>query len=150
MPGRRGIIAAAVLVALLVAIEVGVRQWWMRPKACLEIKNEGATAMEALVVVYGQTRMPAGRIPPGESLRVWVTAGPPGPLRLEFRQKGNGMQGFEIPDYDPRQNIQDAYKMVLAVSTNQFQRYVEDDETRAQESLGSRLLRWFESDLNSP
>ncbi len=40
MPRRRWIIALAVLIALLVAIEVVVRRW-ERPKACLQIINEG-------------------------------------------------------------------------------------------------------------
>ena len=149
MPRRRWIVATAVLIVLLVAAEVVVRQW-ERPKACLQILNDGTGPIEDLVVVYAETRMPAGRVLAGQSVHLWLTAGPPGPLRLEFRQKGNALQGFQIADYDPAQNIQDAYKLVLAVGPNQVQRYVEDDDTRKeQESLGARIMRWLELDQGS-
>jgi hypothetical protein len=150
MPRRRWIVATAVLVALLVAIEVAVHTW-ERPKARVQIINEGRATMEDLVVIYADTRMPLGRVLKGESVHVDMTAGRPGPLRLEFRQKDNGLQGFQIADYDPAQNIKDAYKLVLAVGTNQVQRYVEDDETRKEsETLGERIIRWLQSDEEAP
>ncbi len=92
--------------------------------------------MEDLVVVYADTRMPVGRILKGESAHVWMTAGPLGPLRLEYRQKGNALQGFQIADYDPGQNIKDGFKLVLVVGTNQIQRSVEDDQTRKDRTPG--------------
>jgi hypothetical protein len=150
MPRRRWIVATAVLIALLVAIEVGVRHW-VHPKACVRVINEGEQAIEDLVVVYADTRMPVGRLVKGQSAQVWMSAGRPGPLLLEYRQKGNALQGFQIADYDPAQNIKDAYKLVLAVGTNQVQRYVEDDETRSEdETLGERIIRWFRSDEDAP
>jgi hypothetical protein len=150
MPRRRWIVATAVLVTLLVAIEVSMRHW-VRPKACVQVINRGEGVIEDLVVVYGDTRMPAGRLTTGQSVQVWLTAGPPGLLRLEYRQKGNPIQGFQIADYDPAQNIQDAYKLVLEIANNQVQRYVEDDETRKQdETLGERIMRWLESDGDTP
>jgi hypothetical protein len=150
MPRRRWIVAIAVLVTLLVAIEVAYRQW-ARPKACVQVINRGEGVIEDLVVVYGDTRMPAGRLATGQSAQVWLTAGPPGPLRLEYRQKGNPVQGFQIPDYDPAQNIQGAYKLVLEIGSNQVQRYVEDDETRKQdETVVERIMRWLESDGATP
>jgi hypothetical protein len=150
MPRRRWIVATAVLVALLVAVEIGVRQW-ARPKACVQIINEGQEAIEGLVVIYGDTRMPVGRIPQGQSVQVRMTAGPPGPLRLEYRQKGNALQGFQIADYDPAQNVKDAFKQVVAIGTNQIQKYMEDDETRKEdETLGERIIRWLQSDDDAP
>jgi hypothetical protein len=150
MPRRRWIVATAVLVALLVAIEVTYRHW-VHPKACVQVINRGEGVIEDLVVVYGNTRMPAGRLATGQAVQVWLTAGPLGPLRLEYRQKGNPIQGFQIADYDPAQNIQDAYKLVLEIGNNQVQRYVEDDETRAQdETLGQRIMHWLESDGATP
>ncbi len=146
MPRRRWIIALAVLVALLVAIEVAVRRW-ERPKACLQIINDGDGVIEDLVVFYDDNRMPVGQILKGQSAHLWLTAGPPGPLRLEYRQKGNAIQGFQIADYDPAQNIKDAFKQVLVVGTNQLQRYAEDDDTRKEESLGEKVMRWFQSEM---
>jgi hypothetical protein len=150
MTRRRWIVATAVLIALLVGVEVTVRHW-ERPKACVQIINEGEGAIEDLVVIYANTRMPMGKVLKGQSVQAWMTAGPLGPLRLEFRQKGNALQGFQIADYDPAQNIKDAYKLVLAVGTNQVQRYVEDDETRKEdETLGERIIRWLQSDEDAP
>ena len=146
MPRRRWIIALAVLIALLVAIEVAVRRW-ERPKACLQIINEGDGIIEDLVVFYDDTRMPVGQILKGQSAHLWLTAGPSGPLRLDFRQKGNAIQGFQIPDYDPAQNIQDAFKQVMVVGTNQLQRYAEDDDTRKDETLGRKHHAWFRSEM---
>ena len=57
------------------------------------------------------------------------------------------MQGFQIADYDPGQNIKDAFKQVLVIGTNQLQRYAEDDDTRKDEPLGERVMRWFQSEL---
>jgi hypothetical protein len=147
----RWIVATVALLALLVGIEVSMRLW-ARPKACVQVTNQGESAIEDLVVVYGSTRMPAGRLTQGKSVQVWLTAGPPGPLSLEYRQKGNAIQGFQIDGYDPAQNIKDSFKTVLEIGTNQVQRYVEDDETRkeSEESLGKRLLRWLESDEETP
>ncbi len=146
----RWIVATTVLVALLVAIEVSVRRW-SRPKACIQVINRGEGVIEDLVVVYGDTRMPAGRLSKDQSVQVWVTAGPPGPLTLEYRQKGNALQGFQFADYDPAQNIKDAFKLVLEIGTNQVQRYMEDDETRKEdEPLGARIMHWLESDEDTP
>jgi hypothetical protein len=146
MRRRRWIVAAAVLVALLAAVEVGVRAF-VRPKAGVMIVNEGVEPIEDLVVVYRDTRMPAGRLSQGESVQVWLTAGPPGPLKLEYRQKGNAIQGFQLADYEPEQNISDGYKLVLAIGTNQVQRSMEPDETRRDdEPFGTRILRWLQAD----
>jgi hypothetical protein len=146
MPRRRWIIAATVLIALLVAAEVAIRRW-ERPKVCVQIVNEGDGVMEDLVVYYADTRLPVGRLPKGHSVHVWLTAGPIGPLRLEYRQKGNAIQGFQIPDFDPGHLIEDAYKQVLAVGTNQIQRSVDVDEIRNKESWGRAIWDWLQSEM---
>ena len=75
-----------------------------------------------------------------------MTAGPKGNLRLDFRQKSNALQGFQIPEFDPSQNLQDSFKLVLVVKTNEIQRFVEDDEFRKKtESLGERVKQWLSS-----
>jgi hypothetical protein len=150
MPRRRWIVALAVLAALLVAAEVTIRRW-ESPKACVQIINDCDGILEDLVVVYAETRMPVGRILKNQSAHTWLTAGPLGTLRLEYRQKGNAIQGFQIPDFDPGRLIQDSSKLVLVVGTNQIQRYVEEDDTRRdKESLGEMIRRWLRSELDPP
>jgi hypothetical protein len=147
MPRRRWIIALTVLIALLVAVEVVVRRW-ERPKACLQIVNEGDAVMEDLVVLYADNRLPVGRILKGHSAHVWMSAGPMGTLRLEYRQKGNAIQGFQIADFDPGQLIEDGNKQVLVVGINQIQRSVDEDQSRKdQKPWGRTLMEWFQSEL---
>ena len=146
MPRRRWIIALTVLIALLVAAEVAVRRW-ERPKACLQIVNEADGVIEDLVVTYADTRLPAGRLLKGHSVHVWLTAGPMGPLRLEYRQKGNAIQGFQIPDFDPDRLVEDSYKQVLTIGPNQINRYVDEDETRKKESWGRVIWDWLQSQI---
>jgi hypothetical protein len=147
MSRRRWLIALAMLIPLLVAVEVVVRRW-ERPKATLQIINQGDGIMEDLVVSYGDIRLPLGTLLKGQSVHARMTAGPLGPLKLEFRQKSNALQGFEIPDYDPALNIQDGYKQVIVVMTNQIQRFAEEDDTQGpRKSLWETLWEWFQSDL---
>jgi hypothetical protein len=147
MARKRWFIAVAVLVALLVAIEVTVRQW-ERPKGCVQITNEGQGIMEDVVVFYHDTQLSVGRILKGQSAQVWLTAGPVGPLRLEYRQKSSAMQGFQIADFDPAQNAKDGFKQVLVIGNNQIQRFVEDDDTRKDErSVGEKIIDWFKSEM---
>lgn len=148
MSRRRWIIVLAVLLGLLAAVEVVVRQW-ERPKATLQIINEGSGILEDLVVSYGDSRMPAGSILKGQSVHLRMTAGPPGRLRLDYRQKNNPIQSFWIDDYDPAQNLQDGYKQVLVVGGPQIQRYAEEDDTlQDQESLLARVQRWLQAELD--
>jgi hypothetical protein len=148
MSRRRWIIALAVLISLLVAVEVVVRRW-ERPKATLQIINEGDGLLEDLVVSYGDSRMMLGSLRKGESAHASITAGPRGPLRLEYRQKNNPIQSFWIDDYDPLQNLQDGYKQVLVLGGLQIQRYAEEDDTlEAQESIFSQFKRWLQAELN--
>lgn len=147
---RRWIIALAVLISLLVAVEVVVRGW-ERPKATLQITNAGDGILEDLVVSYGDSRMPAGSIRKGQSIHLRMTAGPLGPLRLDYRQKNNPIQSFWIDDYDPMQNLQDGYKQVIVVGGLQIQRYAEEDDTlEDRESMFSRVKRWLEAEFEPP
>jgi hypothetical protein len=148
MPRRRWLIVLAIFAALLVAAEVAVRRW-ESPKACVQITNDGDGIMEDVVVVYADSRMPLGPIAKSQSAHVRLTAGPMGPLRLEYRQKGNAIQGFQLADFDPVRLVQDGNKQVLVVGTNQIQRYVEDDEQlKDKESLGESIRRWLKSETS--
>jgi hypothetical protein len=142
---RRHWILLALVLVVLVGAEVAFRQW-VAPKACVQIVNQGDGAMDDLSVSYADTKITAGRLGVGQSTQVWLTAGPKGLLRLDFRQKGNALGGFQVPDFDPNQNIQDGFKLVLVVKTNEVQRFVEDDDSRKDaETLGERIKRWISS-----
>ena len=147
MSRRRWIIVLSLAAVLLVGAEVSLRQW-EAPKACVQIINQGDGVMDDLVVDYADTKVIVGRLAVGQSTHIWLSAGPKGPLRLDFRQKGNALRGFQIPDFDPAQNLQDAFKLVLVVKTNEVQRFVDDDEFRnGKETLGDHIKRWMNSEL---
>ncbi len=146
MPRRRWLIVLAIFAALLVAVEITVRRW-ESPKACLQITNDSDGILEDVVVVYADTRMPLGPIARNQSVRIRLTSGPIGPLRLEYRHKGSAIQGFQIADFDPGRLVQESFKQVLVVGTSQIQRFVDDDETgRDDESLGDKIRNWLKAE----
>src|SRR5262249_43214744 len=146
MSRPRWIVLGSLAVLLLVGAEVALRQW-EAPKSCVQIINQGEGAIDDLVVTYADTKVPVGRIALGQAAHVWLTAGPKGLLRLDFRQKGNALGGFQVPEFDPVQNRRDGFKLVLTVKTNEIQRFVEDDGSQSDwESLGDRIKRWISSE----
>jgi hypothetical protein len=147
MSRRSWIIIATLVLLLVVGAEVVVRTW-RSPKACVQIVNQGEAAIDDLVVSYAQTQVRAGKVGAGESAHVWFTAGKPGALRIDFRQKGNPLSGFQVPDFDPIENRSAGLKLVLVVKTNLVQRSMEDDEAMTPlESLVERLKAWIMADL---
>lgn len=140
---RWGLIALIVLLPTLAAVELVIRRW-ESPKAALEIVNEGNGPMEDLVVTYGDSRIPVGKVERGRSVRLRMTAGPMGPLGLEFRQKGNPNSSLSIPDYEPRQNLADGNKFVVVVQGALIQRYAEADEAPENPAAPwTWLKQWF-------
>jgi hypothetical protein len=150
MPRRRWIIALSLFAVLLVGVELALRRL-QSPKACVQVINDGDGTMEDVIIEYNGTTVPVGRLPMGTSTHIWLTAGPKGLLRIDFRQKGNALKGFQVSDFDPMQNLQDAFKLVLVVKTNEIQKYVEDDEFRKdKETLGDRIKQWMRSEIEPP
>jgi len=143
MSRRRSIILATLVAILLVGVEVTVR-FWEYPRACVQIVNQGDGTMEDLTASYGETKFTIGRLPVGQSAKVWFTAGPQGPLKLEYRQRGNSLGGFQVPDFDPIRNMKDNFMLVLVVKSNEVQRFMDDTETdEEKENLGDRIRRWM-------
>jgi hypothetical protein len=141
MSRRRWIILAS-LAVLLVGAEVTVRHW-VAPKSCVQITNKGDGAIEDLVVSYAGTQVAVGRLPAGQSTQVWLSAGPKGLLCLDFKQKGNGLAGFQVPDFDPAEIRRDGLKLVLIVKPNEVERFMDDDPLADRETLEDRIRRWI-------
>jgi hypothetical protein len=138
-------IVLSLAVVLLLGAEIAVRQW-KAPRACVQIINQGEGPMDDLLASYSGTEVPVGRLVVGQSTHIWLTAGPKGSLRLDFRQKGNALKGFQVPDFEPSQMIQDGFKLVLVVKSNEIQRFVEDADAQAgTETLGDRIKQWIMS-----
>jgi hypothetical protein len=145
MSRRRWIILLSVA-GLLLGAEVAIRQW-MSPKSCVQIINQGDGAMEDVIVTYAGSQVRVGRLPAGQSTHVWLSAGPKGLLRLDFKQKGNALMGFQVPDYDPVQNRRDGFKLVLLVKSNEIQRFMDDEPMADRETLEDRVRRWLRAEM---
>ena len=143
---RRHWIILASLAVVLLGVEVAVRHW-VAPKACVQITNQGDGAIEDLVVSYAGSQLAVGRLPVGQSAQVWLSGGPKGLLRLDFKQKGNALTGFQVPEFDPAQIRRDGFKLVLVVKRNEVERFMDDDPLADRETLEDRVRRWMRSEM---
>jgi hypothetical protein len=58
------------------------------------------------------------------------------------------MQGLQIQEFDPEENLNNNMKLVLLVKANRVERFVEDDEsTSPWKSLKESFTGWFEPDI---
>ena len=115
MTRRKWIILGALLVLLSIGAELVVRPW-NSSKGCVQIVNQGDDPMDDLILSYGGTKVRVGGLGAGQSTNVWFTIGGKGTLNLEFKQKGNPMTGFQVPDFDPAENLADGLRLVLVVT----------------------------------
>lgn len=145
---RRSWIILGVLACLAIGSEVLYRRW-SGSRACVQIVNETNLPMESLVVTFADSRVPLGSLAAGGSANVFLNGKTKGPLLVDYRQKGGSMSGFQIPEFDPAFYSGDHSKLVLTVTPTAIQRFVEADESSStSRSLGARLSRWIEADLN--
>jgi hypothetical protein len=101
--------------------------------------------MDDLVVSYGGAKVALGTLKAGKSTAVWFTAADKGTLNLAFHQKGNPMEGFQVAEFDPAENLKSGLKMVLIVRANRVERFLDDDEsTTALKSMKESVGSWFE------
>jgi hypothetical protein len=124
---KRNTIIVAGLAALLVGAEVGLNLWRGR-ETIVQVKNEGAEPIEGLTFRFGTRQTNVARVLPGESARVYLSGRRPGTLTMAFRQKGNAMTGYQVPEFDPDLMSREGFKLVLEVRPNEVVRYQEDSE----------------------
>jgi hypothetical protein len=144
---HKWVVIAAILLLVAGAAEFALYPW-KASKGCVQIVNQGDASLEDLVLSYSGTRVNLGYVPAGESRQAYFTAGKLGPLKLEFKQKGSPLAGFEVADYDPANNLRDGLKLVLFIKKDQVERAVDDDDTaKARENLIERVKIWFFPEL---
>lgn len=134
-----------VLVLLVIAIEIAVRSY-SPAKGVVMILNGNDEPMDDVTLTYAGARVEMGRLPPGGSAHAYFTAGPLGPLAVEFNQEGNPLKIFEIADYDPDRNRRDRFKLVLTVKNGQVERMTEDSQTTTPwDRITDTARDWFDS-----
>src|SRR5262245_53837600 len=92
-------VVAVGVVLLLVGAEVALRRM-QRPAGCLVGGNQGDEPIVGLVASCGASRAEVARIAPGETARLFLVGPPKTPLKLTFRQRGNALTSFEVPEFD--------------------------------------------------
>jgi hypothetical protein len=139
---RRWRVVCVVLLVSIVGVEVGL-ELTVSSAARVDIVNQSGETIEDLVISYHGTRVTIGDVADGAVATAWVSVGKPGAVKLDFRQKNNGMNGLEIGDYDLSKDCADGFKLVIVVQNNQVQRYLEDDDRMSWGRLGDRIREWL-------
>jgi hypothetical protein len=121
----RGVWIGVAVVGTLLGAEL-VLEAVKSPEACVEVENQGAEPIEGLVVTCGTDRAVAPKVAPGDKVRLLVAGKGPQTLQLGFRQRGNGLTGYQVPGFDPGQMAADNFKIVLQIRTNEVIRFQDD------------------------
>jgi hypothetical protein len=146
---RKWMILAGVVVALAIGAELAVRSIGSSA-ACVQVVNESGEPIEDLVLSYAGTTLQLGTVATGQSIKGWFSASDKGPLRLGYAQKGNGIGGFEVSDYDPGDNRRNGSMLVLVVRLNQVDRYVDKDESiGSPQGILGRMIDSIEDDVRA-
>jgi hypothetical protein len=85
-----------------------------------------------------------GRIAPGETAKLFLVGLPKTPLKLTFRQRGNALTSFELPEFDSALLRKDRSRLVLNVRTNEVERYQEEDDPSPLRRGARGAWDWFE------
>jgi hypothetical protein len=150
MSSKKKVAIIAVVVLLAAGAEVAYRRT-DHGTSGVEILNQGDATLENLVVTYGKTRIPVGNVPPGHGRTVRIKPGERGFLRLDYEQRGQPVQGFQVPEYDPAQHLRDGFKLVLTIKNSEFQRGMEDDEYNPPETaMVDKVVDWIRWAIASP
>jgi hypothetical protein len=145
MTRQRWFIFGMLLLLLTVGAELGVRSW-NASKGSVQLVNQGESTMDEVIVTYGSTRVAVGTLASGQTTNVWFTAAGKGTLSLDFKQKGNPLNGFQVPDFDPTENLANGFKLVLIVKDNRVERFMDDEQPSSSpwKNLVDIVTGWFE------
>jgi hypothetical protein len=147
MSRRKWGFLVALVIVLTIGAELAVRPWYSSTGS-VRIVNEGPEPIEDLVVSYSSTKVYLGRLEAGSSTKARFTAAGKGSLTLDFKQKGNPLNGFQVADFDPTENRQNGFMLVLIVRTNQVVRFMDDDDPSSSPlNLMNRITEWMRADL---
>jgi hypothetical protein len=145
MTRRRWIILCVLLLLLTIGGELLVRPW-NPSKGSVQIVNQGESTMDDLVVTYAHTSVRVGALAAGRSTNVWFTAGGKGTLSLEFHQKGNPANGFQVQEFDPSENLANGLRLMLIVKEDRVERFMDDEQPSSTpwKSIADIVTEWFQ------
>ena len=147
-PNRRLIVLGVVLVLVLAEVALNALH---APMARVQVVNEGITPIEDLRLTFGGAEALAPPIQPGESVHLSFSGWKRRPLTVKFRQEGNPMTGFELPEFDPSYLSEGRAKLVITVKPGAFERGQEEDAaTTPRGRVLGAVGRWLDQALKAP
>jgi hypothetical protein len=146
---KRALLVVAGVVLALAAAELGF-QWLKAPVGCVKVNNAGNEPIEDLVLTAGGNTVRVGRVPAGESVRVFLSGRSRQRLQVNYRQKGNAMTGFVIEDFNPAAYQRERFMLVLTIRPNEYERYMDDGDPSLLARLSTRVEEWLRDSLESP
>jgi hypothetical protein len=139
---QRGVAIGLVIVGTLGGAELAL-QSWKGSRACVEIQNQGAEPIESLAFTLRAARTAVGRVESGATVKVWLSGEGPQTLQVDFRQKGNGLTGWQLPGFDPKGMARDGSRLIIQVRPNEIIRY--QDEAEPSTPFGRYARRSWDS-----
>jgi hypothetical protein len=147
MTQRKWIILGALLLLLTIGAEFVVRPW-NSSRGCVQVLNQGDSAMDELSLTYGETKVTVGTLKAGQSTKVWFTGAGKAALDLSFKQPGNAINGFQVQQFDPADYAGNESKLVLVVKNNRVERFTDEEEaTTPIQRLKATVSAWWETEL---
>lgn len=147
---QRGVLIGLAVVVALIGAEFTLQRL-KGTEACVQIDNLGAEPIEGLVVASGSSRAAAAQVQAGESVRLFLGGKGPQTLRLTFRQRGNGLTGFEMRGFDSALLAGEGSRLVLQIRPNEVVRFQDEAEpTTLARSFARNLWRRFVASISTP
>ena len=136
------------LIALLVGGELGF-EWWRGSEAVVAVENAGTTPIEDFVLLHGGGKSSIPLIAPGSSVRIFINGRDSAPLSFNFRQVGNPLNSFELPEFSPAQLERDGLMLnVRILPDGQVERFGDlNDDTGPPLTRRYRAFRAWLADL---
>ncbi len=137
---KRGILAVAAVVGLLVATEIGLNIL-SGPSATVQIDNLGVEPIEGLEVSAGLSRDGPAKVDVGGSIRFQLRGTDAQTLFVKFRQRGNPLNSYELPGFDPALMHTEGSRLILQIRANEIIRFQDEAEPRTVLGRASHYLR---------
>jgi len=147
---HRGLIIVGTLLTLAIGSEVALELYY-QGVVVVQVENLGSEPIENLVLIHGSERVIVRKIDPGAVSRLFLSGNRHETLRLEFRQRGNGMTSYDLPGFDASDLYREGAKLRLQFRPNEIERFQEEAEPvtplgRFASSLWKRLKDRLETE----
>ncbi len=147
---QRGAIVVVAVLVPVIGSEVALELYY-KGEALVQVENLGAEPVENLTVIHGPERIVVKKVDAGATAKIYLGGRGQKTLRIEFRQRGNGMTSYDLPGFDAAEMYHDGSKLRLLLRSNEVERFQEDSEPatplgRFIHGIWKRFLEQLESE----